>query len=119
MVTERNRWIWAFRWLWVAAFVVVLFAGLRAQPWPQPLHQFDKLLHFSAFLGLTGLFLLARPGRWQWWGLVAIALFGLGIEYGQGLLLERRHASLADALANLVGILVALVLVSLWRRWRA
>jgi len=89
----------------VVVLAVILFAGLKPDPVPQLFSQQDKLHHMLGFAALVFTLRLAFP-RWP-----VSALFGaslaaaLLIELGQGLQ-PQRTASLADMLANTLGVLL-------------
>jgi VanZ family protein len=97
--------------LWRVIFwsctAAVLFLALRPQPAePMLFNHLDKLQHAAAFAVLTALGWLAgwrRPGR------LGLALVGLGvlIEVLQ-MLTKTRQGEVADALADAVGVALAL-----------
>ena len=72
-----------------------------------PDHPWDKLAHAVVYAGFMVLVTLLAPPRrrWQWGGGAALFLFGVMIEGMQGSI-PGRTASVADALANLAGIIV-------------
>lgn len=83
-----------------------LFGGLALTPW-------DKLSHFLAFLCLTMVIGLTAPRTWFYRVCLALAVYGLALEYlqtGSG-----RTASLVDAAANLLGILAGAIPTRLLR----
>lgn len=102
----------------VVVLAVILFAGLKPEPVPQLFSQQDKLHHMLGFAALVFTLRLAFP-RWS-----VSALFGaslaaaLLIEFGQGLQ-PHRTASLADMLANTLGVLLgwgsSQVLLRYWK----
>ncbi len=74
--------------------------------------EFDKLIHFTLFFVLTGLWLAARSEARIDRGLVIlglILLFAIGSEYYQELMPIGRTAELRDALADSVGALLAFI----------
>lgn len=85
----------------------------------------DKLLHFTAYMGLTMSMLLAAvwapvrgEGRFPATPLAIVALvffFGVAIEIVQGPL-PGRDAELLDAFANAGGAVTALVVWTFWRK---
>lgn len=89
----------------------------RAVPPPNPFPGADKVGHLLGFLALA---LAARialpraPGRWLWGLLLAAAP---ALEYLQHTVSPLRERSLGDALANVSGVLLALVFCVIWRRW--
>ena len=93
--------------------VLLLIAGSLHPAPPQPVSApgSDKLGHFLAYGGLLLWFgQLGRRYRWP----AAIGLFVLGVtlEGLQGLI-DQRHASFADVLANTAGIATALLALRL------
>lgn len=72
-----------------------------------PDHPWDKLVHAVVYAGFMALVTAMAPHgrRWQWGGGAALFLFGVVIEVMQGTI-PGRTASVADALANLAGIVV-------------
>ena len=86
-----------------------------------PVLSFDKVVHFGMFAVLGVLWLWALQGSFRWQ--VARVLLGGGTyavvtELYQGLLGTGRQPDVYDALANLLGLLAAVLLSILWRRWR-
>ena len=71
----------------------------------------DKVMHFIAYLTLSGLALLSRFTPRTLRILAIIFVFSVLMEAMQGLMNMGRTASLADIAANLVGIMVA------WGLW--
>lgn len=68
----------------------------------------DKILHFIAYGGLTGLFAAALPHASLRSIFIGVSLMGATIELAQGVLSLGRMASFADQLANMSGALLAL-----------
>lgn len=85
--------------------VVAVYSGVKAQPVPQVVSNFDLILHFGAFGLLSALWVLGLP-RGRWLGLVALLVLGGGIELWQGWALVDRQASLIDMAANASGVIV-------------
>ncbi|MBI1399419.1 hypothetical protein [Hyphomonas sp.] len=83
-----------------------MFGRFALTPW-------DKLSHFLAFLCLAVVIGLTAPRNWLYRVCLALAVYGLALEYlqtGSG-----RTASLVDAGANLLGILAGAVPLRLLR----
>lgn len=74
----------------------------------------DKLYHCAAYAWLGGLAVLAVPGRRRG-RLAALAMILLGalLEWGQSFV-PGRMASLGDAAANTVGVLLGMWLATRW-----
>lgn len=75
----------------------------------------DKLQHIAAFGGVAFWGLLAFQ-RYPKMVMLGLAVFGALMEILQGVLTTTRQASTYDWLADLVGILLAWIVVVLWQR---
>lgn len=104
--------VWVWRFLTAAAALLILwkslepYYGLPGSPYT------DKIEHFLAYLGLSGLALLSRLPLRESRLLATILGFSAAIEILQGLMNMGRTPSWADLAANLLGILVA------WGLWK-
>lgn len=83
----------------------------------------DKLLHFTAYGGLTALTAAAYPRMGLLKLFLAVSAIGIILEIGQGILSIGRMASFADQIANMTGALIALIIwgVMAWLKakiWR-
>ena len=78
----------------------------------------DKIKHLFAFLVLTVLAHWSWPSARRLTFVLCLTLFGILIELAQGLSRLGRTASLADILADLVGIGLGLVVIEALRRLR-
>jgi len=88
-----------------AVLAVILFSGLKPEPVPQMFEQQDKLHHLLGFAALMFTLRLAFP-RWRlFWAVLASLSAALAIEIAQGLQ-PHRTASVADMLANTLGVLL-------------
>lgn len=99
-------------WLMIA---FVLITCLLPAPDIEPVAQVlpDKVEHSIAFFGLTAWFCGLYPAR-RWLSIgAAFLLLGILIEILQGTLTTTRSMDYKDAIADGVGIAVALVLVRL------
>ena len=123
-MTARSAVIDAILWtLSVTVLVAIVWGSLIPEPVP-PLGLQNKLLHFSAYLLVTFLWLLAAVwsplrGAGRWPGstiLIVIASIAVGaaVELGQGLI-PGREGDLVDALADILGTTTGLML---WARLR-
>lgn len=113
----------------VFVFVVccaLLGYGLfRPESPPELFANSDKYMHLLAFaaLALSARLAFSRAGWWWLWPLLlAVAPLAEWLQYRWQ---PARHYSQEDALANLAGVLIALlawgllrVFVWCWRRWR-
>lgn len=105
---HKTTYYWKL--LFIFSSALLLFALLRGAPPHALFWHSDKIGHALSFfaVALTGrLADLALPG-WVYW--TSLASLGMGLEYLQGVIGPLRTASLADAGANLLGILLAFVI---------
>ncbi|WP_291845531.1 VanZ family protein [Maricaulis sp.] len=105
---------WAARILFVVA--IVLITDLALQPGsalPPRLFGSDKVEHFGAFLVLAVLARIAWPELPRWVGLLILVGYGGAIEWLQGQGDAGRTASLADLVADTIGVLAGLGLARL------
>ena len=109
------------------AWLVVLFylSHQPILPVPMVFSFQDKVVHALAYGVLAALLLAARrPGadgysRAQILGSILIAsLYGITDEWHQSFV-PGRTSSVKDWLADAAGILVALVVLAVWERWRS
>ncbi|WP_203290872.1 VanZ family protein [Maricaulis parjimensis] len=108
---------WGARLLLVVALVVI--TDLALQPASEVTTRWlgtDKIEHMAAFVALTILIAVGFPRLPRWLGGLALLAYGIGIELAQAEMGQGRHASLADIIADALGILLALILISLTRR---
>ncbi|MCW8277171.1 VanZ family protein [Pseudomonas sp. PCH199] len=112
-LTQLPLWIRTLFFITVA--VVLLTAGLRAQPIPEAFAQEDKLHHLVGFLALSFSCRLAFLRVKLHWIALGCLLTGILIEYAQGLM-PLRTASPYDALANAFGVLIGLMIAWRWMR---
>lgn len=108
--------------LWFGVALAAVLALGPAPPAP-PVEGGDKLQHIAAFAALALAAALAYPApapqrlRREAWIALALLGYGVGIELAQGLI-PGRTASLADVLADAVGVLLGLALARYWLRRR-
>lgn len=106
---------WAARIVLVAAMVIIADLALQPAPdLPSTLWGKDKIEHAAAFLVLTALTRIGWPSLSAWFAAPLLLIYGIGIELAQAELGSGRTASLADLVADLVGILAGLVLFALF-----
>lgn len=108
-----------FKVLSVLVFVLLSYLLLiELPPSPHPIVWLDKIQHLIAFGGFAGVTMLAFPKRIM---LVAYSIAGYGavMEFLQGWLTLTRQPGVMDWLADVVGILLAILVVNLWLGWWA
>lgn len=93
-------------WLFWPALGVVIWGELT--PLGNFLPVWDKLLHFTAYFGLSGLAVVALAGRPRrpLWAAVGLVVLGAALELIQGRV--GRDMSAYDELANTLGVLAGL-----------
>lgn len=104
--------------LFVSLFLLLTYLLLiEMAPAPHPSAYKDKVQHVIAFGGVTFWGLMAFPthARLIMW---ALALFGGLMEVLQGILTTTRQPSVYDWIADVVGILLAWLVLMLWQRWQ-
>lgn len=107
---------WAGRVLFLTA--IVLITDLALQPGhalPPDLFGPDKVQHFLAFLALTLLARLSWPRLHGIWIVAMLAAYGIAIEYVQAMPFVGRTSSIADVVADLVGIAAGFVGLAILR----
>ncbi|MGH9811035.1 MAG: VanZ family protein [Terriglobia bacterium] len=98
----------AAQWLLLPALAIVVWGELTPHP-PEPVDVWDKLLHFIAYFGLSGIALVAfRPGRRAIYATSGLIFAGGVLEIVQGMV--GRDASWGDELANTLGAVTGCLL---------
>ena len=99
-------------WLWL---LTILYLSLKPQvEIPFSFEYIDKLLHIAAYGLATIMVLLAYPHANQKINAILLFIYGLSIEIAQ-LFAENRYFEVADLVANLIGILLAIYLMKFIR----
>ena len=115
MIQRLPAWSRQFaRWIFVPAVAVVIWGELKPST-HGPEIIWDKLLHFIAYFGLTGIAAVALGRRKaSLWAAFALAVFGGILEIVQSFV--GRDAEWGDELANVLGVCVGLAAAwaSLW-----
>jgi VanZ family protein len=94
----------------VVLAVVIAQQSLSVSNAQESVPYLDKVVHFIAY-GALGVFALpALPRMSPLWVVVGLGLFGGMIEFGQGAMGLGRMADIFDALSNVSGAFMALVL---------
>ena len=106
---------------WIALFWAIMIAVLHAIPGQDlafiqvdDLSYFDKIFHLGVFA--IGAWLLMRALKQQYamhafrYTFIVYALYGLLLEMMQGACFEARKADFLDWVADIVGVLLALLL---------
>lgn len=105
-----------FIWLLFIFSLAGLAYGLfRPNPPERIFENSDKVGHFIAFfvvpfLGRLALYKLSNILYWPTWLILAISL-----EFLQGELQPQRHFSMADAYANAIGVIAAIICYLLFK----
>jgi hypothetical protein len=110
--------------LWVLALATVIWGSLLPEAellyWGASIPLLlwnDKVIHFSAYLGLSLLAALSFARAYRALGAaIGMIFLGAALEIGQ-LFVNGRTADFKDALANSVGALAGAGL-AFWARWR-
>lgn len=120
LLREFERpWLWCALWLLMIGVVIATCLLPAHDLPPPPFSNFDKIEHFTAYLGLSVyagmLFARLRGQALATAGLIAM---GVALEFAQATLTDSRSGDAADALANslgaLAGLFVARTPVALW-----
>ena len=112
---KRALWLRRIAIATLPVYAILLMAGSLADLSEQQPVANDKLLHLSAYMVFTLIAFGVARNRGELYRLATlIMLYGLLIEALQGMT-PYRTLSLADALANAIGILAALMLIRLFR----
>ena len=98
---------WLRTLLFLAVCAGLLYTGLRTKPIAQLFDQEDKLHHLLGFFALAFSCRLAFLRVKLHWIALGCVLAGVAIEYAQALI-PLRTASLYDALANTIGVVLGL-----------
>jgi len=125
--TTMNRWKMVLPWLALGIYWPLIFVATHIPAARMPHMQIfgrDVTLHFTAYFVLTLLFWLARyrylkPDwlrRTPYLVIAIIALYAAADEFLQ--MFVSRHADLIDWLADMVGCLIAMAILTLLRRCR-
>lgn len=100
----------AFRIAFVLYGLLVVWASLKPSGGPQPIEHFDKVMHFTFY----GLFTIIAAGcttqrKTFIWMSLFIVFYGALMEVFQSFV-PSRFMSLADILANTLGVVIVAVL---------
>jgi glycopeptide antibiotics resistance protein len=109
--------------IFIWTLIILLLTLLPSESIPEyKLFDFDKLGHLAVFGGwtfLTGIFILINMKRikGRMWKVAILGfIFGTGIELVQFLAPINRSASVADAIANTIGCILAWVVLKYIQR---
>ena len=103
-----------FQFLAISTTLAVIILSLRPSLPSIEVPNSDKLMHFLAYGVLAGLTRLGWPRLWGGLIVIGFILLGVGLELGQYLMAQGRTASIADALANSVGAILAVTLYHIY-----
>ncbi|MCM2680551.1 VanZ family protein [Echinimonas agarilytica] len=105
-----------FRFFFVSALITVTWTCLM--PLDEPvvnINNFDKVMHLGAYFVLAGLFERSFPNHFIKVGIIALIAYSGLIELLQGQT-GYRSASLADLIANSLGVFCYLALMPIVRK---
>ena len=103
----------------LGAGLVIFALALQPAGFEQPTFLgLDKLKHIGAFVVLTGLAQASWPRIARWRLALGLAAFGVAIELAQGLTGWGRTASVADIVADCIGMGLGFALYQALQRWR-
>jgi VanZ family protein len=99
--------------LFICCAMAVSWGIFRSIPPQEVFPQSDKVLHVLAFclLAFTGKMAMPKILSYIYWPIIVVVV--ILMEYIQGALQITRTSSVEDALANLVGVVLAFVIVKL------
>ena len=104
-----------FKILTLLAAALIIVMSLRAATGTSSVQHLDKVMHLGCYGVLAG---LARLGWWRVWGgwifLICVTM-GVGLEFAQAAMPLGRTGSLADAIANTLGVAIILIGFHYWR----
>jgi len=108
-----------FRFLTIISLLIITYMSLQPAIPSGNIPYFDKLMHLGAYAVLAGLWRLGWPKFWGGWIFLGLAIFGIAIEFAQHMMGLGRTGSIADAVANMSGAGLALIVFHfLWTRHR-
>lgn len=93
------------RGLLALAILLITYKSIAPASGGVPILHFDKFIHAAAYALLTGLIGFCWPRLSLLWIAIGTTFYGASLEIIQYLLPFGRTGSLADAIANLAGIL--------------
>lgn len=92
-------------WLWWISLAAVVFLSITPGLGPPERFGLDKAAHFSAYGWLSLLTTLTLRGRAARWAGALLVCTALGTEVFQ-VMIDGRTAMVADAVANLAGLVI-------------
>ena len=112
---ERHRLFRIITWVWLAILTILLLLPSRDIPRIDlnlgiPI---DKLVHFTSLFIATGSFLLSihwEENKHRVKIIIGLISYGIFMEFFQHMLQKSRDFEVADILANLAGVLTAVLL---------
>jgi len=91
--------------LWCVSLAIVIALTLAPGLGPPATFGLDKIAHFAAYGGLAALAALTLQPRIRRWALLVLLIAACSTEVAQ-MLITDRSGKVADALANVLGIVV-------------
>jgi VanZ family protein len=105
---QWNHYRWWARLGWLLIAIVMTLSLVRFSP-PIPVESGDKYQHALAYAILMFWWGMLQPRR-RWLWALALPALGVGLEFVQSFM-PLRHMDWGDAMANALGVAIALVLL--------
>jgi len=99
----------------ILATLIVIYMSLRPSFSTGGVPNADKVLHLLSYAVLAGLTRLGWPRVWGGWVVVGFISLGVVLEVAQHFMALGRTGSIADAIANALGVLLAVIIFHLIR----
>ncbi|MDO6619154.1 MULTISPECIES: VanZ family protein [unclassified Shewanella] len=99
------------------AVIIISYLVFSKPNYPMTFSNMDKVGHTVSFLGLTFLAYFAFKPKWYWMGLIMTA-YAVLIELIQSQI-PYRSASIADVVADLIGVVLFYLLLFVFRKYQA
>ena len=108
--------MWSFRALSAAFGSIIIVTSLMPVSGKIAVQHADKLAHLLAYGALAGAMRLGWPKIWGGLVFITASSLGIGLEFAQHLHVPSRTGSLGDAIANMSGAFLALIVIFALRR---
>ena len=108
--------MWSFRVLSAAFAFIIIVMSLMPVSGKITVQHADKLVHLLAYGALAGAMRLGWPKIWGGLVFIIASILGIGLEFAQHIHVPSRTGSLGDAIANMSGAFLALIVIFALRR---